>query len=53
MNFKKFETMIKGLELKARNWKNVVEYDGRQMNQGAMLIEVLRARVALEIYGES
>ena len=41
-HFKKFETMIGGLELKGRNWKKVVEYEGRQMDQGAMLIVVLR-----------
>ena len=41
-HFKKFETMIRGLELKGRNWKKVVEYEGRQMDQGAMLIVVLR-----------
>ena len=34
--------MIKGLELKGRNWKKVVEYEERQMDQRAMLVEVLR-----------
>ena len=41
-HFKMFEKMINQLQLTGRIWKKTVEYQGKEMNQGTMLCEVLR-----------